>query len=332
VDPVSQGLIGAALSQSASSTRRVVTAGVLGGIAGMSADLDVLIRSETDPLLFLEYHRQFTHSLIFIPLGGLLCALALHLPLGARSGLRFAETLLFCTLGYATHGLLDACTTYGTLLLWPFSGARIAWNTISVIDPLFTLPLLVATVAAALLRRPRLALLGICWALGYLAFGWHQRNEAVAAGQALAESRGHQPLRLVAKPSFGNTLLWKIVYETPDRYFVDAVRVGLRPRIYPGESVPKLDSDRDFPWLSPTSQQSRDLARFRWFSNGYVARDPVDANRVIDIRYSIVPNEIAPLWGIDLKPRATPDTHVDYRVSRDASSELRQRFWNMLIR
>ena len=330
MDPVSQGVLGAALSQSASSTRRVVTAGLLGCLAGMSADLDVLIRSEADPLLFLEYHRQFTHSLVFIPLGGLLCALVLHLPLGARSGLRFSETLLFCVLGYATHGLLDACTTYGTVLLWPFSGGRVAWNTISIIDPLFTVPLLVATVAAAVVRQPRLAVLGIGWALCYLAFGWHQRNEAVAAGQALAERRGHQPLRLEAKPSFGNTLLWKIVYETPDRYFVDAVRVWPGPRLYPGDSVPKLDSDRDFPWLNPASQQSRDLARFRWFSNGYVARDPVDDNRVIDIRYSIVPNEIAPLWGIDLKPNATPDTHVDYRVSRNASLELRQRFWNML--
>ena len=110
------------------------------------------------------------------------------------------------------------------------------------------------------------------------------------------------------------------------------MRVWPEPRLYPGERVPKLDSDRDFPWLSPESQQSRDLARFRWFSNGYVARDPGDANRVIDIRYSIVPNEIAPLWGIDLNPGATPDTHADYRVSRDASSDLRQRFWNMLVR
>ena len=110
----------------------------IGALAGMAPDLDVLIRSNTDPLLFLEYHRQFTHSLLFIPLGSLLCALVFWKTIGR--GINFSTVWLAAFLGYLTHGLLDACTTYGTLLLWPFSDARIAWNTIAVIDPLFTLP------------------------------------------------------------------------------------------------------------------------------------------------------------------------------------------------
>ena len=93
-----------------------------------------------------------------------------------------------------------------------------------------------------------------------------------------------------------------------------------------------MEIARDFPWLDPDSQQSADIARFRWFSNGYVARDPADAYRVIDIRYSMVPNEIAPLWGIELSPRAGPEAHVEYQVTREASEELRQRFWRMLTR
>ena len=54
----------------------------------------------------------------------------------------YRQVWFIALLGYGTNGLLDACTTYGTLLLWPFSNARIAWNNVSVIDPLFTLPLL----------------------------------------------------------------------------------------------------------------------------------------------------------------------------------------------
>ena len=41
----------------------------------MAADLDVLMQSSNDPILFLEYHRQFTHSLFFIPIGSLIVAL-----------------------------------------------------------------------------------------------------------------------------------------------------------------------------------------------------------------------------------------------------------------
>ena len=87
-----------------------------------------------------------THSLIFIPIGSLICALVFYYLFARRWQISFKLTYLFCLLGYATHGLLDACTSYGTQLLWPFSTERISWNTISIVDPLFTLPLFVLVI------------------------------------------------------------------------------------------------------------------------------------------------------------------------------------------
>ncbi len=330
MDPLTQGTLGAALPQSLSKHGTAATAGILGFLAGMAADLDVLIRSPDDPLLFLEYHRQFTHSLVFIPIGGLICALGLHLLLGRRRGLSFRQSWLYCTLGYATHAVLDACTTYGTMLLWPFSDARFAWNTISIIDPLFTLPLLLGVLLAARFERPLFARLALLWGLSYMALGLLQRDAAVDMGIALAESRGHQPLRLEAKPSFANILVWKVVYETDDRYFVDAVRAGLSPKVFPGDSVEKLDIARDMPWLDLSSQQARDIERFRWFSNGYIARDPLYRNRVIDIRYSMIPNEVDPLWSIELRPGAALEDHAAYLVHRDAGPDRLGTMWQMV--
>ena len=160
--------------------------------------------------------------------------------------------------------------------------------------------------------------------------GLWQRNEAVDMGQALAASRGHQPLRLEAKPSFANILVWKVVYETDDRYYVDAVRAGLAPRVFRGDSVEKLNIARDLPWLDRASQQARDIERFRWFSNGYIARDPLFPNRVIDIRYSMIPNELAPLWSIELRPEARTDEHAAYLVHRDAGDNRPALLWRML--
>ena len=58
-----------------------------------------------------------------------------------------------------------------------------------------------------------------------MALGLWQRNEAKPAmGYEIAGPAGHQPLRLEAKPSFANILVWKIVHETDQRYYVDAVR------------------------------------------------------------------------------------------------------------
>ncbi len=318
MDPLSQGVLGAAAPQ-AVSRKSIAVAGLLGFIAGMTPDLDVFIRSDQDPILFLEYHRQFTHSLVFIPFGGLLCAVVLHV-LFARRVLRFRDTVLYCTLGYATHGLLDACTSYGTQLLWPFSNARVAWHNISIIDPLFTLPVLALVVAAAVTRRARWARFALVWVCFYLGFGVVQRERAELAAEQLAASRGHAPVTVDAKPSFGNLLVWKSIYEHADYYYIDAIRVATRPLTFPGQRVPRLNLRRDFPWLDPVSQQARDIERFRWFSGGYLARSATDDALIIDMRYSALPNRGDGLWGIVLAPDAPPDAHVRYRTMRDTDA------------
>ena len=141
MDPVSQGVVGAAFAQAAAKRTTLATVAWYGALGGMGLDLDVLFQSPTDPILFLEFHRQFTHSLVFIPIGALLVFAVLR-SIANRvrmlQGLSAGQAYLACLMGYATHGLLDACTSYGTQLLWPFSNARIAWDTMSIVDPLFT--------------------------------------------------------------------------------------------------------------------------------------------------------------------------------------------------
>jgi len=141
MDPISQGTVGAVFAQSTANKNNIAKIGAIGFLAGVAPDLDVLIRSSTDPVLFLEYHRQFTHSLFFIPLGALIVS-ALVFPL-VKKTLNFKTTYLASFLGYATHGLLDACTSYGTLLFWPFSNERVTWNNISIVDPILTIPAII---------------------------------------------------------------------------------------------------------------------------------------------------------------------------------------------
>jgi inner membrane protein len=314
MDPVTQAALGAAWAQPSARRPSVGWATAIGCIAGMAPDLDVLIRSSSDPLLALQYHRHFTHALVFIPLGALVCALLLF-PL-CRRRLSFGWCYVFCFLGYASHGLLDACTSYGTLLLWPFSSARIAWDVVSVVDPLVTLPLIACVISAMLLRRPGLALAGIAWCVAYMGLGLMQNQRAVQAALSLAEERGHRPERVTVKPSFANIVLWKSIYEAEGRIYIDAVRVLSKTDIYPGQALEKLDIARDFPWLDSASQQWRDVERFRWFADGYLALDAEMKNRVVDVRYSLVPNRGDGLWAIELDPAADAESHVAYVTMR----------------
>lgn len=324
MDPFTQGAIGAALSQSFAPAEKVKSATLVGALSGMVPDLDVLIRSSTDPLLFLDYHRQFTHALLFVPIGALVCCLAFY-PF-VRS-LTFKQTYFFCLLGYLTHGLLDACTSYGTMLFWPLSETRIAWNNISVIDPLVTIPLIFCVILAARKRRPFFAQLGIVWMLSYLVIGFVQKERAEILGKQLAFDRGHILINLEAKPSFGNLVLWKIIYETENNYFVDAARLGIKEYLIPGKSLEKLNLKKHFPKLNRESQQAKDIDRFREFSMGYLALDPNHINRIIDSRYSMIPNEIEPIWSIELAPSPTHNVsqHVSFITNRSNSQQkLRQ--------
>ena len=331
MDPLTQGALGAALPQAIAKKPFVIHAGLFGFLAGMAADLDAFIRSSEDPLLFLEYHRQFTHSLVFIPIGGMLCGLLLYGLIGRRWNLSLKQSLLFCTLGYATHALLDSCTSYGTQLLWPFSDERVSWNAVSIIDPLFTLPILAGIVFAGLKQKPVFVRTALVWAVLYMLLGVFQREAAITMGRELATERGHTMLRIEAKPSFANLFVWKTVYETPEQFYVDAVRPGFSKRVFVGSSIAKLNISKDFSWLDPNSQQAKDIERFRWFSNGYVAQDPTYPNRIIDVRYSMIPNEIAALWSIELSQTAAVNEYVQFLTHRGRVSEQAQKLMDMVF-
>ena len=330
MDPVTQGTIGAVLPQALSKKNLGIVA-MLGFLSGMAPDLDILIRSNTDPLLSLEYHRQFTHSIIFIPFGGLICALFLFVVFKKISPFNFKKTWLYCTLGYGTHGLIDACTSYGTLLFWPFSDIRIAWNNISIIDPLFTIPLILLIALATIKKKNVYSKIALGWAVIYLMIGMYLHNVAINVGKEIAEQRGHTITRIKAKPSFGNLILWKTIYETDNQFYVDATNL-LFNKIIPGESIKKLNQEEDFPWLKEESQQYKDVERFKWFSNDFLAVNPQNKNQIIDIRYSGIPNEIGGLWGVQLNPNKHNQEHVEFVSMRSASIERFKVLRDMILK
>ncbi len=333
MDPLSQAALGASLSQSfAKNKSKQFSVLVIGALAGMAPDLDVFIRSAGDPILFLEFHRQFTHSLIFIPLGALLCALVFY-PF-ARNNLTFSQIYLFSFLAYATHSLLDACTSYGTQLFWPFSDVRVAWNTVSIVDPFFTLPVIIFIVLAVVKQNARYAQFGFIYAVVFLSLGLIQKNRAEEAIYFLAQQRDHQIERMHIKPSFANRHVWKLIYEYDGRYYVDAVKLVLDIQYLPGTSIRKLNVQRDFPWLPEVSQQRKDIERFRWFSDDYLAVSPHDENFIMDVRYSFIPNRIKPMWGIALNQALIEkdiDVHVKYEINSRPDKATVERYLEMIF-
>jgi inner membrane protein len=334
MDVISQAVLGASLSQSfAKDKTKQLSALIIGALAGMVPDLDILIYSNNDPLLFLEFHRHFTHSVIFIPFGALLCTLLFY-PF-IKNKLTFTQVYFFSFLGYATHGLLDACTSYGTQLFWPFSNQRIAWDLVSIIDPFFTLPVLIGIAFAVYRNNRRFAQLAFMYAIIFLSLGLVQKQRAENALYTLAEQRGHQVERIVTKPSFANRHVWKLIYEYNGRYYVDAVKLLWNTKLITGMSIQKFNIKRELPWLPENSQQAKDIKRFRWFTNDFLAINPEDENIVMDVRYSIVPNQVKLMWGIKLNQQKIDignlKSHVDYIFKNKLDAQTRKEFIEIIF-
>ena len=327
MDPLSQGTVGAAFAQSTANKNNILRIGVIGFLAGLAPDLDVLIRSSNDPILFLEYHRQFTHSLFFIPFGSLIVALLLF-PLVKRS-MRFKTVYLASLLGYATHGLLDACTSYGTQLFWPFSNERVTWNNISIIDPLFTIPILIFVGTAIKTRKRLFSFFAIGWATFYLSLGFVQYERTLSTAIELAHSRGHNAERLTLKPSFGNLILWKSIYQHEEKFYVDAIRTVRSSTWCSGENIRMFDYQQHLPDLDEDSQQKKDIERFRWFSQDYLGFDE-EKNLVTDVRYSMIPNQITPMWGLVIDDQQDVNEHAIWWTSRSLEQSQLDLFKEML--
>lgn len=328
MDIVTQGILGATAAQGVSKREHVRTATLIGFVSGLIADADVFIRSSTDPLLFLEYHRHFTHSIFFVPFGALIAFCLLWPFLRGKLPLRYLY--LYCFFGYLLSGFLDACTSYGTYLLWPVSDARISWGIVSIVDPAFTSLLLLGLILGLRKSDARYGRLGLALAGCYLLVAVFQSHRAQESIHELALQRGHVIEKMVVRPTLGNTLLWRSIYLSDGRFHVDVVRAGLSKRVYEGESIEKFDMTRAFPALDGDSVLARDIGRFEYFSDGYVSQYPGRPDVLGDVRFALNPSSVVPLWGIELDP-ADENRHAEYEVFRDVPGDTRRLFVDMLL-
>ncbi len=329
MDPVTHGLIGAAATQSFSNQHNIRQVSFVGFCSALLPDLDIFISRASDPLLNLEFHRQFSHSLIFIPVGALIASALIWWIV--KKKLSFKQTYLYSLLAYGTAGLADTATSYGVQLLWPFLDERFAWNIISVFDPLFSLVLMLATGFALYKKKPKIAWLGIGWMVLYLSFGFIQQQRAHETAYQIAEDNNHRIKQLSVKPTMANELLWSIRYVYSESLHTYGVRLSPfgESIIYDGNSAALL------PWKQKYASYRgmvmyEDIQRFSKLSGGILIQHPDHKNVIGDGRYSMLPTSVAPLWGIEIDT-TRPNIHVAFDTYRKPTKEVRTRFKNMLF-
>lgn len=218
MDSLTQIALGASVSLVAMGRRTAAwKAALWGGIAGTLPDLDTFW-DHGNAVANMVLHRGNSHALLYLSL--------LSLPLGAAVAALHGERALWrrwwlaLWLALFTHPLLDWMTVYGTQLLRPFSHAPYGLGSIFIIDPLYTLPLLVGALAAVLRPGPglRWAQAGLVLSSGYLVWSVAAQQHVGQLAQRSLQQQGMVHDRLLVTPTPFNTVLWRLVAMGPTHY------------------------------------------------------------------------------------------------------------------
>ena len=181
----------------------------------------------------------------------------------------YKEWYWLFSMGFLTHLILDCFTAYGTQIFLPFSNVRVAFNNISVADPLYTFPFLACLVIAAFLmktdkRRTIFNWAGIIISSAYMIVTIFNKNHVDKIFAKSLEERNIETIRQRTSPSIFNNLLWNCVAETEDGYYL-----GLYSIYDEGQRLHFLNEiPKNHEILAPFERDDR-IQILKWFSDGY---------------------------------------------------------------
>lgn len=295
MDSVTQFVLGACVGTAVLGRRLGPRkAAVLGGVLATLPDLDVFFPYD-GPVDSFTLHRGPSHSLLVQTLvtpvvGEMALRLFARFREDGAARHRWA-VYLAVFLAFTTHALLDSLTIYGTQLFWPVSTEPIGLGSIFIIDPLYTVPLIIMTIWAVCLsqwgsRFRKGLVLSLVLSTSYLA--WSTVGQSIAENRALLAVGGAQSGdRVKATPTPFNTLFWKVLILREDDYLNVYV-----PLLGGDDQITAYKHPRNWQALGCATNLP-DVQQVAGFSQGFVRleRDG-DTLRIADLRMGLTPNYV----------------------------------------
>ncbi|MEZ5440188.1 MAG: metal-dependent hydrolase [Lysobacterales bacterium] len=289
MDSVTQILLGASVAAACVPAVQRRRALGYGAVLGTLPDLDVLWRF-SDPVAAFTYHRSASHSLLLLPwLALLLWWLVRRLDPALSVAPR--RWLLAFLLALVTHPLLDALTIYGTQLWWPLDPTPVGLGSVFIIDPLYSLPLLLAVCWLA--RAPqgrastRVLVSALAWSSAYLMWGWLAQQWVLQRARSELANGPHAQAPLLATPSPFNSVLWRVVLRYPGGYAEAYDSLLADTAAGPWRYFDSADS------LIDPLEQHWPVQRLRWFTHGWYAVDERNEELVLsDLRMGSEPTYV----------------------------------------
>ncbi|RYE38526.1 MAG: metal-dependent hydrolase [Sphingobacteriales bacterium] len=221
MDSFTQILLGIATAELCAGDKLQRRTFIYGSILGTIPDLDVVVGLFMNPVEGVTIHRGLSHSLVFFALLSPILGWIITKIESSRIDFKSASLLAFWCL--FTHVVLDMFTSWGTQVFWPLPN-RVALKTIFVIDPLYTIPLLIALILAWRRKdfaiRRKQVLLGIYVSSFYLLITCGLKLYATDQFEEALAKRNIAHKDLIVKPSAFNCILWNANVSTKDAYLL----------------------------------------------------------------------------------------------------------------
>ena len=271
MDSITQALLGASVQASLLGRWQGRKSLLYGAMLGTLPDLDVLI-DFGDAVANTTYHRGFSHSLFVLSVLAVALAWLIRRirPHPDYSGMRLFLTLWLVLI---THVTLDAFTSYGTQLLWPLTSAPIAWSSVFIIDPLYSVPLLLTVLAGAIAgfrgRAVRWTTAALVLSTLYLGFTLSGKQMAGRPVEAVLMRNDLQAQQLFSTPTPFNSLLWRVILVDGEDYY--ETLVGWFDTAPP--ELVRLPRNEGLATVLADSPQHE---RLQWFTDGVMRYDVID--------------------------------------------------------
>jgi inner membrane protein len=213
MDSITHVVAGAAIGELLVGKTLGKKAMLWGALAASLPDIDSVLYLFTDDVESLVLHRGITHALLTAVLISPLLAWIFK---RFYPQVTFIAWSLFFLIQLVLHDLLDTTTVYGTGLLLPFNSYRFSWDNIFVLDPLFTLPLLISFIVLVTHKtgyrwRRRWALSGLIISSLYMAITFFNKSKVESVFKHTLKENGIEYTQYFTAPVLLNNVLWHAV-------------------------------------------------------------------------------------------------------------------------
>ena len=285
MDTLSHTVLGACIGEAMLGKKIGKKALLWGALANNLPDIDVSWTPFLNPVDALLAHRGITHSFLFCIIISFILGW-IFFRMNKNKSVSMRDWNLFFLVALIAHPILDSCTLYGTGIFEPFSHYRAQFTSLFIVEPLYTLPLLIAFIALLILKKESVKRkswwnFGLYLSTIYLLFSVFNKLYVEKIFSDSLRKQDHNFTKLYSSPTPLNNILWDVFAKDANGYWFGFYSHFDKTKDVEFSFIPRNDS------LAGDLLQNATVQKLIFFSHGFYCFTKCnDELRFNDLRFA----------------------------------------------